>query len=704
MPFDRAVIPPMIDSNRKIYGEWSKFRKFSVGCGGISFVVAVLVLVGGWLLNMEFLRSLSPGMATMKVNTAIGIGSLGTALCLLQENAGQWRRLLGLLSASVALLIGLISLIEYGAHNDFGIDQLISADASSSEHGQPPGRPSPATSMALLLLGLALLTLDFGITLKLYFTETLVGIVILLGYVDLLIYWYDANAIYKFFIYESMAIHTSLLVCVLSVGILASRPQRGLMNILNSTGAGGYALRRLFPAVLVIPPLIGWIRLSALNAKLLGFETGLVMHVVSFVAILSIVVVWCARSMELLDRDRRINFDRLQRANSDLEGQVLERTRGLKEEVIRREASERTFSALLESAPDAMVVTDRFGCIVMTNLQTENLFGYRADQLVGEPVEKLIPQRYRGNHVGHRDRYMENPKIRSMGVGLELYGLHCDGHEFPVAVSLSPVTLDQGLVVFSAIRDMREHQKYEQEIRNLNLALKKHNTELEAVNRELESFSYSVSHDLRAPLRAIDGFSQAILEDYEGKLDDEGQDFLRRVRSAAQHMGRLIDDLLRLSRVTRDNLFFESVNLSKQAEEIITDLRNEDPARAAMEVQIEPDLIVEGDRRLLYVVLTNLLGNAWKFTSKNPTPRIELKRMNAEKPPVFMVRDNGVGFDMNYAGKLFGAFQRMHDARDFPGTGIGLATAQRIIHRHGGRVWAEAGEGQGATFYFSVTG
>ncbi len=226
--------------------------------------------------------------------------------------------------------------------------------------------------------------------------------------------------------------------------------------------------------------------------------------------------------------------------------------------------------------------------------------------------------------------------------------------------------------------------------------------ELVALNRELESFSYSVSHDLRAPLRSIDGFSRALLEDYYELFDDTGRDYLRRVRAASQRMGRLIDDLLTLSRVTRREIHRERVNLSRIARSIANELRASDPERQ-VEFVIEPDLIAYGDARLLRVVLENLIGNAWKFTSRHPTARIEFGATHQpDGTRVYFVRDDGAGFDMAYADKLFGPFQRLHAMTEFEGNGIGLATVKRIINRHRGRIWAEGAVEQGAAFYFTI--
>lgn len=253
--------------------------------------------------------------------------------------------------------------------------------------------------------------------------------------------------------------------------------------------------------------------------------------------------------------------------------------------------------------------------------------------------------------------------------------------------------------------DIDDQRRAVHEIQRLNAELEQRvlerTAELERANNELEAFSYSVSHDLRTPLRAIDGFSQALVEDYSQVLDATAADYLQRVRQAAQRMGQLIDDLLKLARVSRSDLMIESVNLSELAGQIVTELQRQYP-KLPMTAHITSGLQVQADARLLRIVLENLLGNAWKYCSKVEQPRVELGMREQDGQACFFIEDNGVGFDMAYADKLFGAFQRLHDAKDYPGTGVGLATVQRIVHRHGGRLWAQAEPGQGAVFYFTL--
>jgi len=331
-------------------------------------------------------------------------------------------------------------------------------------------------------------------------------------------------------------------------------------------------------------------------------------------------------------------------------------------------------------------------------------FGYQRDEIIGKmKFADLVTS-------NSLKIYEENfPKFKAQGEihDLQFDLIRKDGTILPVLLSATAITDKDGnyLMSRSNMFDITLRKQAENEVHQLNQELEKRVKErteqLEAANKELEAFSYSVSHDLRAPLRSIDGFSQALIEDYQDKVDEQGKNYLQRIRLATQRMAQLIDDMLTLSRVSRNEMIVQQVNLSEIVKAVAAEL-HENQSDRQVEFLVQDNVHGQGDSRLLRIVFENLVGNAWKFTSKHSSARIEFGTMQQEEKLVYFIRDDGAGFDMNNAKKLFGAFQRLHSANEFPGTGIGLATVQRIIHRHGGNVWVESEVEKGATFYFTI--
>ncbi len=502
--------------------------------------------------------------------------------------------------------------------------------------------------------------------------------------------------------------------------------------------------------------------------------------------------------------------------------------------ILLRESDER-MASIIHSAMDAIISVDSLQRITLFNTAAEKMFGYTADEIMGQSLDILVPEFYRAEHRGQIDEFGQTGITnRHMNGYQGITGVKKNGDEFPIDTSISQIELD-GKKIFTAILrdvterkraetalresdalikavldhlpigiavnsvdpavtfnymndnfpefyrttreklanpdafweavyeepefreevrkrvlddcaggdpermvwvdvpitrrgeepryisarntpvpgqplmisvvwDITERKQAEEAIQRLNETLEERieerTAQLAAANRELEAFSYSVSHDLRSPLRGIDGWSLALLEDYGPILDEQGQTHIHKVRTEVQRMGTLIDDILKLSRITRAEMNKERVDLSTVAETVVVRLEESKTEGRQVEFVIQKGLTAMGDSKLLEVVLTNLLDNAFKFTSKRQEAHIEFGQTTMEGEPAFFVRDNGAGFDMTYATNLFGAFQRMHRVSEFPGTGVGLATVQRVINRHGGRIWATSEVGQGTTFYF----
>lgn len=821
--------------------------------------IALLVLTG-WLFSIPAFKTVLPGLATMKPNTALALGLIGLSLLLASiPYKNRWLKLISQGCAAFALLIGVLTLSEYAFEVDLGIDQLLFQDTSSPGNLHP-GRMSPVTALNLSLLGVAAWILNrrqhrqlvqvFGCG------TLLISILALVGYA------YGIPSLYDFFPYSSIAMHTALAVSLLSLGILFARPKQGLMKIFSSDNSAGAMARRLMPAAIVLPFLLGWLLLAGQRMGLYDSTFQLVLFTMSTFLVFTVLIWWNAGLLQQADVVRR------------------------KAQVQLSESRDRE-AAILYASLDAVITIDHEGHILEFNPAAQNIFGYqRADVLGRDMSELIMPFAYRERHRKGMAKYLATGEGPILGKRIELTGMRADGSEFPLELAVTPMEGSEQTIFTGFVRDITERKQAEEELRKhafrtqaladlsntlaavrldlqavldvtaqhaagligdscvirlasddrkyLQVASLYHSTsttlailrelreanplllkaglegqviqtgqpvlmpvispeqqrsilpsaersvwerigvrsllviplgahgevlgtltltrdgpgrpytpedqaflqdiadraalsvvnarlykamqqlnseleqrvlertaQLEAANMELESFSYSVSHDLRAPLRGIDGYSQALLEDYGEQLPAEGQKFLERIRASAQRMATLIDDLLKLSQMTRAQMKFVPVDLTGLAGEILSELQRANPERR-VKWSVASNLTAHGDLRLLEAVLENLLNNAWKYTSRQERARIEFGSKQEGEETIYFVRDNGAGFDMAYADKLFGAFQRLHTASEFPGTGIGLATVQRILQRHGGRIWAESMVNEGATFFFTI--
>jgi PAS domain S-box-containing protein len=347
----------------------------------------------------------------------------------------------------------------------------------------------------------------------------------------------------------------------------------------------------------------------------------------------------------------------------------------------------------MEAAPNAMLIIDPAGNIVLVNAQAEALFGYTRAELVDQTLERLVPARYRGQHPAHRRAFFADPHTRPMGAGRDLYGLHQDGHEIPVEIGLNPLTTEEGTFVLAAIIDITARKRAEEQLQHAA-------AELARSNAELEQFAYVASHDLQEPLRAVAGCVQALQRRYQGHLYARTDELITHAVEGAIRMQTLIHDLLEYSRVaTRGQPFVpvDSATIVRRA------LANVDTAVAESGAQVTYAELptVMADPTQLTQVFQNLLSNACKFRHQEP-PAIHIAAEYHEGAWRFAVRDNGIGIEPQYFERIFGLFQRLHTRREYAGTGIGLAICKKIVERHGGCIWAESHPQQGSTFYFTI--
>lgn len=369
--------------------------------------------------------------------------------------------------------------------------------------------------------------------------------------------------------------------------------------------------------------------------------------------------------------------------------------------------------AVLDAALDAIVTMDERGIVVDVNRAALRTFGFPLEEFVGRPLaETIVPPALRDQHRAGLARYLETGEERVLGRRLELTAVRADGSELPVEVSILRVDVPGPPLFTGFIRDIGERVRGQAELMRAHRELAEHAAELERrvdertrhlveLNAELESFAYSVSHDLRAPLRAMDGFSQIVLEEHAGELSEDARSYLSRIREGVRRMGDLIDDLLAFSRLGRLPLHVRRVDPVGVARDALAELGPEG-ARWVTFGDLPP---CRADPSLLKQVFLNLLDNAIKFTRDRPDPRVEVgSRAGSGDAVVYFVGDNGVGFDMAYADRVFGVFQRLHERERYEGTGVGLALVQRIVHRHGGRIWVDAAPDRGATFSFTLEG
>ncbi len=654
-----------------------RFQKWSKILNAFVLLIGTAVLLG-WLLDVEMLKRPLPHLVAMNPATATAFifSSLSFFLLtsgsetFLSKNSGAT---FGKLLAGLVLLIGILKLGGVLFGFDTRIDQIIfSKKLDTNLAGNISNRMAPNSAFCFILTGIGLLLLRFETSKNrmpahyLALTTALVGLVSVIGYM------YRVEAFYGILTYIPMAIHTAVSFMLISLAVLFANPRKGLMKEFTSPYVGSITARRLVPLAVLLPVVLGFLRLLGEWYHLFSTEFGVT------ILVLGIII-----SFLLLIRFNAAWLNKKDKAKQEAEEQIA--------------LSNNRFITIFNFSPIALCITGiEDGLFMYANDAFCQATGYKKEELVGKKSVEL-------NIISEEERKKIINRIQQSGghgKDIEIKIRKAEGEMIDAFFSVEKIEIDNKSCFITALVNITDRKKAEEEIKQLNENLEKNLHQLEAVNKELEAFSYSVSHDLRAPLRAINGYAGMIAEDYKTVLDEEGMRLLSVVKYNAKKMGTLIDDLLAFSRLGKKEVQKTNIDMNELAEGALLELNKSLEHKAEVKIgKLHP---VQADYALFDQVFINLISNAIKYSSKKEKPVIEIKSEQKNGEVIYSVKDNGVGFNMKYVHKLFGVFQRLHTMEEFEGTGVGLAIVQRIVNKHGGKIWAEAKPNEGAIFYFSV--
>ncbi len=626
-----------------------------------------IMVLAGWYADIDAFKRVLPGLVSMNPLTAVAFVFASLALWLrrtpLPAGSKAGARAASLAAAIVAG-IGLAKLGMYAGWWDVRIDQWLFTAKLDDDTTPFPNRMAPNTALNFLLLGSALLFPDALTRRGGRPGEWLALVVAAISLLALMGYAYEVRWLYGIAAFIPMALHTALLFHLLALGALLARPARGFVGLFLSDSPGGSLMRALLPGTVTILFVVGWLQLEGERRGVYGTELGVALHALANIVLFGAMIWWCARSLHRADQARR-----------------------------REEAERERFFTL---SLDLLAIAGLDGYFKRVNPAFAEILGHRTDALLAHPFLDFV-------HPEDREATLaEIAKLKQGAPTLHFENRYrcADGTWRWISWKSQPYP-EEGLM-YATGHDVTDARATEDAIRELNRNLEQRALQLEEANRELEAFSYSVSHDLRAPLRHIQGYAEMLDSATRGQLAEKPARYLRTISTAAEEMGRLIDDLLAFSRMGRTELHQTRVVLEPMLREIVAGFESLTRGRD-IEWRLAPVPDVLGDGAMIRQVLANLVGNALKYTRKRERTVIEFDHAGDEHGlPVFRIRDNGAGFDMQYAHKLFGVFQRLHRSDEFEGTGIGLALVRRIVARHGGRVWAEGAVDTGATFYFTL--
>ncbi|GBF39080.1 sensor histidine kinase [Leptospira johnsonii] len=668
----------------------------------IPSLIGVSVLLG-WVLDIEILKRPRISMVAMNPMSALSFILLGFAfyLNLNQPDSKTSRNII----RSIALFVislGLSRLYSVLSGFDLGMDEILFPDKISAVVVNGfPNRMAPNTAFDFAVLGSAVFLSSFRKEVLSSISNYLCILVLLIGLFSVIGYVYQVQEFYGILSFIPMAIHTAISFILCSFSLLLINGHSGFMKVFTSKSSGGILARLLIPFLIIIPVIFGYIRIYLNKLNPVSLELGVGFLMTGIILTFFILVWFVASQLEKSDTARTEAERKLSELNHELEQLVNSKTMDLFK-------SENRFRTIIEQFPYPVLTYNPEGVCTGTNFAWEEMWNTRRDVLVDYNILK-DPQIKEAGFLPFVEKAFGGEPAISEPFSYDPKLIGSSGRNRWLQMVLYPVKNTAGniLEVIVVHQDITASKEAENEIRLLNNELeervKVRTEQLVLANKELESFSYSISHDLRAPIRGISGFTQILMEDYGVNFDDEGKRIIGKIIENAKQMGQLVDDLLEFSRLGRTELGEKEISMKELAMTVYKELINLESGREIhFEIQDIPN--VRADQPAVRQLWVNLISNAIKYTKKIGSPTIQIGSMESQEGTVFYIKDNGAGFNMQYYHKLFGVFQRLHSNSDFEGTGVGLAIVKRIVSRHGGNVWAESKEGEGATFYFTLPG
>lgn len=654
-------------------------------------MIAVSVLCG-WLFSVTFFKHPIAQWISMNPATAVAFILSGSSFLLFNTKIhSKTKHIIASTLAGCVCLIGILKIVELITGIELGLDSVLhsfSADFADNTISGMVNSMSVTTAICFILLGFSL----FLVNMEVFPTPTLAHLLALIT--ALLSLFSLLCSILSASDHENsmapLTVHTSLCFLFISVSVLFIESEKGLFKEFSGKSSGSVTAKFLIPVAIILPTVLGYLRIHGEHVGLYNTEFGTALYSIVIIGLSIFVIRYNSAILNKHDAARDRVEHRLESINYDLEARVKEGT----DTILKNEKIYKTIASSIPNS--AIFILDKDERFQLIEGDSFEKLGYSKANMLYKKAEAVIPP-HRYTVLGPLYKRMLNGERFAMQRrvnGLDLFVqyvplMNMEGGD------------NMGMIISVDITDVK---KAENEIRDLNRKLERKvvqgTEQLVAANKELEAFSYSVSHDLRAPLRAIDGYTRMIEEDYGRLLDDEGKRLLETVQSNAKRMGVLIDDLLSFSRLGKKELLKTEVNMTMNASAALTEINKTVDHRAA--IIVEDLLPAQADYALINQVFINLISNAIKYSIKKEKPVIRIHAEKQKNEIVYSIIDNGAGFDMQYVNKLYGVFQRLHSNEEFEGTGVGLAIVKRIVTKHGGRVWAEGKLNEGATFHFTL--